>query len=68
MLKHMPGRIYLGVLFLSIVGMLYVTRFFTSKVVLFGWMTLPLFAGFVFVLVWLVAYLVYFFGFWPYRK
>ena len=68
MLKHMPGRIYLGVLFLSIVVMLYVTRFFTSKVVLFGWMTLPLFAGFVFVLVWLVAYLVYFFGFWPYRK
>ena len=68
MLKHTPGWIYLGVLFLSIVGMLYVTRFFTMKVVLFGWMTLPLFAGFVFVLFWLVAYLIYFFGFWPYRK
>lgn len=67
MLKHTPGRIYLGVLFVSIVGMLFVTRYFTAKVVLFGWMTLPLFAGFVFILVWLIAYLIYFFRFWPYR-
>jgi len=67
MLKHTPGRIYLGVLFLSIVGMLFVTRYFTAKVVLFGWMTLPLFSGVVFVLVWLIAYLIYFFKFWPYR-
>lgn len=68
MLKHTPGRIYLGVLFLSIVGMLFVTRYFTSRVLVFGWMTLPLFAGFVFVIVWLIAYLIYFFKFWPYRK
>jgi hypothetical protein len=67
MLKHNAGRVFVIVLFLSIVGMLFVTRYFTSKVVVFGWITLPLFSGIIFVLVWLVAYLVYFFKFWPYR-
>ncbi len=67
MLKHTPGRIFLGILFLSIVGMLFVTRYFTQKILVFGWMTLPLFAGFVMVGVWLIAYLIYFFKYWPYR-
>ncbi len=67
MLKHNAGRVFLSVLFLSIVGMLFVTRFFTHKIVVFGWITLPLFSGLIFVAVWLVAYLIYFFKFWPYR-
>ena len=66
-LKHTPGKIFIGVLFVSIAGMLFVTRYFTSKILVFGWMTLPLFAGFVFVAVWLIAYLIYFFKFWPYK-
>jgi hypothetical protein len=66
-IKHTPGKIFLGVLFISIVGMLFVTRYFTNKILVFGWMTLPLFAGFVFVIVWLIAYLIYFFKFWPYK-
>lgn len=66
-LRHTPGKVFLAVLFLSIVGMLFVTRYFTHKVLVFGWITLPLAAGLVFVFVWLVAYLIYFFKFWPYR-
>ncbi len=66
-LKHTPGRIFLIVLFLSVVGMLFVTRYFSSNILVFGWMTLPLAAGLVFIFVWLVAYLIYFFKYWPYR-
>jgi hypothetical protein len=66
-IKHTTGKIFLGVLFISVVGMLFVTRYFTNKILVFGWMTLPLFAGFVFVIVWLIAYLIYFFKFWPYK-
>jgi hypothetical protein len=66
-IRHTPGKIFLGVLFISIVGMLFVTRYFTNKILIFGWMTLPIFAGFVMVAVWLIAYLIYFFKFWPYR-
>ena len=47
--------------------MLFVTRYFSHKVLVFGWMTLPLVAGLAFVFLWLVAYLIYFFKFWPYR-
>ena len=67
MLKHNSGRIFVGVLFLSIVGMLFITRFFSQTILVFGWMTLPLFCGLIFVAVWLAAYLIYFFKFWPYR-
>ena len=66
-IKHTPGKIFLSILFLSIVGMFFVSRYFTAKVLLFGWMTLPLVAGFVFVFIWLAAYLIYFFKYWPYR-
>ena len=66
-LKHTPGRIFLSILFLSIVGMLFIPRYFSSKILVFGWMTLPLVAGLVFMFVWLVAYLIYFFKYWPYR-
>ena len=66
-IKHTPGKIFLIILFFSIVGMLFVTRYFTSKILVFGWMTLPLFAGLIFVFVWLVVYLIYFFKYWPYR-
>ena len=66
-LRPTPGRIFIGVLFLSVVGMLFVTRYFTEKILVFGWMTLPLFAGLVMVVVWLIAYMIYFFKYWPYR-
>ncbi|HEB30172.1 MAG TPA: hypothetical protein ENI15_04770, partial [Spirochaetes bacterium] len=66
-LKHTPGRIFIGILFVSIVGMMFVTRYFNSTFLIFGWITLPLAAGIVFVIVWLAAYLVYFFKYWPYR-
>ena len=66
-LRHTPGRIFIAILFISIVGMMFVTRYFSSSILVFGWITLPLAAGIVFVIVWLVAYLIYFFKYWPYR-
>lgn len=66
-IRHTPGKIFLAVLFVSIAGMIFVARYFTSKILVFGWITLPLAAGLIFVFVWLVAYLIYFFKFWPYR-
>jgi hypothetical protein len=38
-----------------------------DPILVFGWITMPLAAGIVFILVWLIAYLIYFFRFWPYR-
>ncbi len=66
---HWPGRIFLLVLLLSVIVMsvLVVSGATESPVLLFGWMTMPLVLGVVFVLIWLVAYLIYFFNFWPYR-
>ena len=72
--RHWPGRIFLLVLLLSIIG--FIAFLVTGgtdapaegePIVLFGWMTMPLLSGVAFVLVWLVSYLIYFFGFWPYR-
>jgi hypothetical protein len=65
--KHKPGRIFLIILLLSIIGMLWVPRYFFEPRICFGWMTPPFLAGFIFCLIWLVAYLVYFFRYWPYR-
>ena len=72
--RHWPGRIYLILLLLSIVGFIaFLAMGGTDAdangdpVIVFGWMTMPLFAGVVFVLFWLVTYLIYFFAFWPYR-
>ncbi len=72
--KHKPGKVYLLVLALSIVGLIAIVAMGfmtipegTEPVLLFGWITRPLALGIAFVLVWLVAYLVYFFKYWPYR-
>ena len=67
MIQHTPGRVFLGVLALSVLGMLYVPAYFVEPRLYFGWMTLPFLAGLVFLAVWLVAYLIYFFGYWPFR-
>lgn len=67
MLKHTPGRIFLIILFLSFLGILWVPRYFFEPRILFGWLTPPFLAGIIFVLVWLVAYLIYFFKYWPFR-
>ncbi|MCK4352943.1 hypothetical protein KAW65_05995 [candidate division WOR-3 bacterium] len=66
-IKHRPGKIFLFVLAISIIGMLYVTKYFTKPILFFGWMTLPFVCGVIFILIWLVAYLIYFFKYWPYR-
>ncbi|TVR68621.1 MAG: hypothetical protein EA427_09940 [Spirochaetaceae bacterium] len=71
---HTPGKIYLFILLVSIVAL--AAAAFTgvmdtpegaAPTLVLGWMTMPLVLGFAFVAVWLVAYLVYFFFFWPYR-
>jgi hypothetical protein len=65
---HTAGRIFLAVLFLSIIVMLYIPKFFFQERIYFGFMTLPFLSGILFLLLWLVAYLIYFFFFWPYRN
>ena len=74
MTRHAAGRIYLIALLLSIV--VFIATLFMGvtetpeggePVVLFGWMTMPLIVGVLFVIFWLVAYIIYFFFFWPYR-
>ena len=67
--QHTPGRIYLLVLLASIIGVLAVIAvgLLERKILLFGFVTMPLLVGAVFVIVWLIAYLIYFFRFWPYR-
>jgi hypothetical protein len=74
MMRHGPGRIYLIALLLSIVGFIVLLALGVTElsesgepVIIFGWMTMPLFIGVMFVVFWLVAYLIYFFFFWPYR-
>lgn len=67
LIKHTAGRIYLGVLFLTIIGMLYIIRYFNQKILVFGILPLPFFAGVCFLVIWTIAYLLYFFKYWPYR-
>ncbi len=74
MAGHTAGRIFLAVLALSVVfmmvlvGMGYMeTAPGAAPFLLFGWMTMPLAVGMGFVIVWLIAYMIYFFKFWPYR-
>jgi hypothetical protein len=65
---HTAGRVFLAILLLSIIGMLYIPKYFFEERIFFGFVTLPFLSGIIFLLIWLVAYLVYFFFFWPYRK
>ncbi len=74
MMRHGPGRIYLISLLLSIVAFIVVIFMGVTElaptgeaVVVFGWMTMPLVIGVLFVIFWLIAYLIYFFFYWPYR-
>ena len=74
MTRHAAGRIYLISLLLSVVVFIAVLFMGITDapeggqpVVLFGWMTMPLVIGVLFVIFWLVAYIFYFFFFWPYR-
>lgn len=74
MRSHRPGKIFLAVLLLSIIAMMVAVGFGlmetpegSEPILLFGWMTMPLVAGVVFNLIWLIAYLIYFFKYWPYR-
>ncbi len=74
MMRHTPGKIYLIALLLSIVVFiaLLVTGITDADesgepIILFGWMTMPLFVGVLYVAFWLIAYLIYFFVFWPYK-
>jgi hypothetical protein len=74
MTRHAAGRIYLIALLLSVVVFIAALIMGVTDapadgepVVLFGWMTMPLVIGVLFVIFWLVAYIIYFFFFWPYR-
>ncbi len=71
---HAAGRVYLAVLFLSVIALMAFivtggleTAAGEEPFLLFGWMTMSLVVGALFVVVWLIAYLAYFFFFWPYR-
>ena len=67
--QHTPGKIYLLSLVASVVGVLVVigSGLLEQKVLVLGFITMPLLVGVAFVVVWLIAYLIYFFRFWPYR-
>ncbi|TVQ24703.1 MAG: hypothetical protein EA382_08185 [Spirochaetaceae bacterium] len=74
MTRHWPGRIYLFLLLLSIIGFIAFLVVGGTGVgpdglptIVFGWMTMPLVIGVAFVIFWLITYVVYFFFFWPYR-
>jgi hypothetical protein len=64
---HWPGRIFLFVLFLAAVGLLAITPLFARAVIIMGWISLPFAAGIIFLFIWLCAYLIYFFKYWPFR-
>lgn len=72
--RHTAGKIYLLLLVLSIIGFIAFMALGGTDapeggeaIILFGWMTMPLVSGVVFILFWLITYLVYFNFFWPYR-
>ncbi|POR05470.1 hypothetical protein AU468_00935 [Alkalispirochaeta sphaeroplastigenens] len=74
MLGHGPGKVYLLFLLATVVAL--AATVFTGllelppggePILIFGWMTMPLFTGVSFVAAWLVSYVIYFFFFWPYR-
>lgn len=69
MMSHRPGRIYLCFLLLTIVAVIVVIALgvLETNILLFGFVTMPLLVGVVFVLLWLVAYAIYFFKYWDYR-
>ena len=74
MVRHAPGRIFLIALLVSVIGFIvFLVLGGTDAsqtgepIVVFGWMTMPLAAGVLFVFFWLVAYVIYFFFYWPYR-
>ncbi len=72
--RHTAGKVYLLLLVLSVIGFIVFMALGGTDapeggepIVLFGWMTMPLVSGVVFILFWLVTYLVYFNFYWPYR-
>jgi hypothetical protein len=65
---HTPGKVFLLVLLASVIVMFYVPKFFFAPHLLFGFLPLPFVAGVVFLSVWLIAYLIYFFKYWPFRR
>ena len=67
-MRHRPGKIFLIVLLISLLIMLYIPKFFFQQYLFFGFITLPFLSGVLFLLVWLVAYLIYFFRYWPFRN
>lgn len=74
MTRHAAGRVYLLALVLGTIGFIVLLAVGITDapeegepIVLLGWMTMPLVIGVFFVLFWLIAYMIYFFFFWPYR-
>lgn len=66
-IRHKPGKAYLVVLLLGIIGMLYMIRYFDRKILVFGILPLPFFAGICLLTILAVAHLIYAFKYWPYK-
>jgi hypothetical protein len=65
--SHRAGRFFLVVLVLTVLGLFAVTPLFSKPIMIMGWISLPFAAGIVFIVIWLCAYLIYFFRYWPFR-
>ncbi|MFW5995531.1 MAG: hypothetical protein ACOCRN_05410 [Spirochaetia bacterium] len=69
MMGHVPGKVFLAAIGGSIIAFFVVafSGVLEKPLLLFGWMTPPLWLGMGFTVFWLVCYVIYFFFFWPYR-
>ena len=69
MMGHAPGRVFLSAIALSVVAFIVISfsGILEQQILLFGWMTPPLWIGMAFTIFWLICYMIYFFFFWPYR-
>ena len=66
--SHRPGQIFLAVVLGSwLLAHTAVQYLFESDTMLFGWMTSPIIVGVALMLLWLVAFWIYVFKYWPYR-
>lgn len=65
--KHTAGKVFILILVISILGMLIAPIFFTSCVMVFGIIPLPFFVGLVMIVIWFIAYVIYFKKYWYFR-
>jgi len=67
-LSHRPGKIFLVIVLGSwLLAHTAVQYLFEPDTMLFGWMTSPIIVGVALMIIWLVAFWIYIFKYWPYR-